>query len=95
MPAARNIRIQTHLTSKGQVVIPRAVREHLRWRPGLRLRVEISKSGAVELHPEVMDIDALLEQLSGCIKEGDALSELEADHRKEIESDEQWVRSRR
>ncbi|MBI3184358.1 MAG: AbrB/MazE/SpoVT family DNA-binding domain-containing protein [Myxococcales bacterium] len=40
---------ETKLTSKGQVVIPKAVRERLRWKPGTRLRVETLEEGAVVL----------------------------------------------
>ncbi|MBI5479909.1 MAG: AbrB/MazE/SpoVT family DNA-binding domain-containing protein [Deltaproteobacteria bacterium] len=40
---------ETRLTSKGQVVIPKKVRERLRWRPGTRLQVHALPGGAVEL----------------------------------------------
>lgn len=90
---------ETHLTSKGQVVIPKAVRDRMNWRAGMRLAVEVAEDGAVVLRADerAEDIDALIEQVSGFLKDvkGDPLSELEADRRAEIEADERWLRRRR
>ena len=80
----------TRLTSKGQVVIPKPVREQLRWSSGTELAVEIMDDGAVCLTPlaagEPVDI------LYGCLKDlpRDPLAELEAEHQAEIEADERW-----
>ena len=41
----------TRVTSKGQVVIPKPVREQLRWASGAQLAVEIMDGGAVRLSP--------------------------------------------
>ncbi|MFZ4690668.1 MAG: AbrB/MazE/SpoVT family DNA-binding domain-containing protein [Polymorphobacter sp.] len=41
---------QTHLSAKGQIVIPRDVRDRLRWTPGMRFDV-IERSGSVTLVP--------------------------------------------
>jgi AbrB family looped-hinge helix DNA binding protein len=88
----------TVLTSKGQVVIPKALRERLRWRPGKRLAVEELAGGAVRLSPAPDDDDfaALLKDLRGCLKgEGpDPLDELEAEHRAEVQEDERGRRRR-
>jgi AbrB family looped-hinge helix DNA binding protein len=82
----------TRLTSKGQVVIPKPVREQLRWVSGTQLAVEILGGGAVRLTPlEAADsIDALY----GCLRDlpRDPLADLEAEHQAEIEADERRQR---
>jgi AbrB family looped-hinge helix DNA binding protein len=85
----------TRLTSKGQVVIPKLVRDRLKWRSGLRLLVETANDGAVVLRPQISDRLTLIDELSGCLTEGDALSALEAEHRIEVEQDERRQRRRR
>lgn len=89
----------TRLTSKGQVVIPKPVRDHLAWRAGTRLRVEVVEGDALVLRREgpAPGVDALIDELSGCLAGAgrDPLRELEADHRAEIEADERSVRRRR
>jgi AbrB family looped-hinge helix DNA binding protein len=97
---AGKMKSETHLTSKGQVVIPKAVRDRLNWRTGMRLDVETLEDGAVVLRPETtvaQDIDELIDQVSGFLGrvKGDPLRDLEADHRAEIETDERWLRHRR
>jgi AbrB family looped-hinge helix DNA binding protein len=93
------MKAETHLTSKGQVVIPKAVRNRMRWKTGTRLQVEATDDGAVVLRPEGREegIDALIDQLSGCLRgyDRDPIAELEADHRTEIEADERWRHRRR
>jgi AbrB family looped-hinge helix DNA binding protein len=90
---------ETHLTSKGQVVIPKAVRDRLKWKSGTRLRVETTDDGAVVLRPSGRegDLDALIGEVSGCLRafDRDPIAELEADHRTEIATDERSVRRRR
>lgn len=78
----------TRLTTKGQVVIPKAVRERLRWAPGTELAVEEVGTGALRLSPfETADP---IDRLYGCLRAAprDPLVELEAEHRAEIEVDE-------
>jgi AbrB family looped-hinge helix DNA binding protein len=82
----------TRLTSKGQVVIPKAIRSQLRWRTGTQLQVEALPDGAVRLCPEAGDP---IEQAFGCLTEGDPLADLEAEHRAEVKADERWRRRRR
>jgi AbrB family looped-hinge helix DNA binding protein len=93
------MKTETHLTSKGQVVIPKAVRDRMKWRTGTRLQVEATADGAVVLRPggREGDLDALIEEVSGCLREfdRDPIAELEADHRTEIEADERWLRRSR
>jgi AbrB family looped-hinge helix DNA binding protein len=82
----------TRVTSKGQVVIPKPVREQLRWASGTQLAVEIVGGGAVRLTPlEAEDsIDTLYGSLKGLPQ--DPLADLEAEHHAEIEADERWQR---
>lgn len=101
-PASYHIgkmKMETHLTSKGQVVIPKALRDRMKWKTGTRLQVEATHDGAVVLRPggREDDLDALIEEVSGCLSEfdRDPIAELEADHRTEIEADERWLRRRR
>ncbi len=93
------MKTETHLTSKGQVVIPKPVRDRMKWRPGTRLRVEATSDGAVVLRRGGREggLDALIDQVSGCLAgyDRDPIAELEADHRAEIEADERWLRRRR
>ena len=92
------MKTETRLTSKGQVVIPKSVRDRLRWRAGVRLQVETADDGAVVLRREgrAGGIDALISQVSGCLRgyERDPIAELEADHRTEVAADERWHRRR-
>ncbi|RLB54148.1 MAG: AbrB family transcriptional regulator [Deltaproteobacteria bacterium] len=81
------MKAETQITSKGQVVIPKQVREYLRWRPGTRLCVEVAGDGGVVLRRQQDDFEDLLEQLSGCLEEGNPLAELESEHRAEVAED--------
>ncbi|HEY3353757.1 MAG TPA: AbrB/MazE/SpoVT family DNA-binding domain-containing protein [Polyangia bacterium] len=85
------MRASTKLRSKGQVVIPKAIRDRLRWRPGTRLNVEETPDGAVRLTRASVsraELDQVLRELCGCLRGTDALSALEAAHRAEVEADE-------
>lgn len=59
----------TTLTSKGQITVPKAVRDRLALREGDRLRVAVSSDGRVTLErerqPQVEDVYGLLRQLAG------------------------------
>jgi AbrB family looped-hinge helix DNA binding protein len=93
------MKAETRVTSKGQVVIPKAVRDQMKWKTGTRLEVEATHDGAVVLRPEGREygIDALIDQVSGCLKgyDRDPIAELEADHLTEIEADERSLRRHR
>ena len=82
----------TRVTSKGHVVIPKPVREQLRWASGTQLSVEIIAEGAVCL--TLLDAEDPIDTLYGCLKElpRDPLADLEAEHQAEIEADERWQR---
>jgi len=75
----------THVTTKGQIVIPKRVRELLHWRPGLKLEVENRDGGVVWLRPQADDI---IDQAFGCMRAGDPLGDLEREHLAEIGHDE-------
>jgi AbrB family looped-hinge helix DNA binding protein len=80
----------TRLTSKGQVVIPKSVRNRLRWVSGTELAVEILDDRAVRL--TLLEAGNPIDELYGCLKElpRDPLADLEAEHQAEIEADERW-----
>lgn len=73
----------TRLTSKGQLVLPKRVRETLGWRQGTRLRVE-RLAGAVKLTAE-RDLGALIDELAGSLAHLDLLAARDADRRLERE----------
>jgi len=88
------MRAATKLTSKGQVVIPRAVRERLRWTKGTRLNVEVGAGGKVLLWP--VEADDVVERLCGCLRggPGNALRDLEREHAAEVAADARFRRRR-
>ena len=88
----RFMKAATRMTSKSQIVIPKTVREQLRWGSGTQLAVEIMSDGAVRLAPLVAQDS--IDTLYGCLKglPRDPLAELEAEHQAEIKADERWQR---
>jgi len=75
------------MTTKGQVVIPREIRDAMGLRPGTRLRVE-TNGDVITLRR--MTKEAFAEwyaRLAGTLAHGDPVSDLEAEHRREIETD--------
>ncbi len=75
--------MDTRLSSKGQVVIPKQVREQLGLEPGTRLRVHVDGRRIV-LEPVT---EALIAELYGMFEGVDMLSELEEEHAREVERD--------
>jgi antitoxin PrlF len=47
------------LTSKGQITLPKAIRDYLKLRPGHRLEFEITSNGTVFLRPRNRDVREL------------------------------------
>jgi AbrB family looped-hinge helix DNA binding protein len=88
----RLMKAATRVTSKGQVVIPKPVREQLRWVSGTQIAVEIMGDGAVRLTP--LAAEDSIDILFGCLQDlpGDPVAALEAEHRAEIEADERRQR---
>ena len=74
----------TKLSSKGQLVIPKSVREALGLQVGTRFHVLIEDSKIV-LEPVE---GTALEALYGRYVDSDLLTELETEHRQEIQDEE-------
>jgi AbrB family looped-hinge helix DNA binding protein len=55
----------TTVSTKGQVILPKAVRERLRWSPGTRLLIEETPEGVV-LKPAPLFAPTRLEDVLGC-----------------------------
>jgi AbrB family looped-hinge helix DNA binding protein len=73
--------MQVKLTSKGQLVIPKPIRDALHLRAGDRLDVQvINESIILAISREPDQIEALCGSLAGV----DMLSELEEEHRREV-----------
>lgn len=73
--------MQTTLSSKGQLVIPKAVRKALHLSPGDQLQVQIV-DGKIVLEP--ITIQSLIDNLFGKFAGDDFLSDLEEEHRQEL-----------
>jgi AbrB family looped-hinge helix DNA binding protein len=58
---------RTRLSSKGQVIIPKAVREAHGWQPGVELEVE-DQGDAVVLRPANPFPPTTIEEVYGCLK---------------------------
>jgi AbrB family looped-hinge helix DNA binding protein len=83
---------------KGQVVIPKRIRDRLQLEPGDRLLVS-EEQDEVRIRKAVAgpaERRAIVASLRGILRDGkhDLLAELEADHRREIEADEREMRER-
>ncbi len=77
----------TRLTSKGQVVIPRALRQRLGWKPGTKLQAETAGKSVTLRRMRGGKAAAWLEEVAGCVTQGDPVGSLEQEHRREVESD--------
>jgi AbrB family looped-hinge helix DNA binding protein len=77
--------VATRVTSKGQVVIPKAVREQLRWTSGAQLAIEVLGDG---VRLTLLEAEDPIDALYGCLKDlpRDPLAELEAEHQAEIKA---------
>ena len=68
------------LSSKGQLVIPKSIRDAMRLKAGTRFEVEL-REGKIILEP--VETDAL-DALYGKYSDVDLLAELEAEHQREV-----------
>jgi antitoxin PrlF len=68
--------MESSITSKGQATIPKPVREHLRLRPGDRVKFFIHPDGSVVLLPGV-PVKALRGMLKSSFDEPVTLAEME------------------
>ena len=72
------------LSSKGQLVLPKSIREQLRLKNGDQFQARVVK-GTIVLEPVTL---GAIDRLHGILAGTDALQEFEADHRWEIEHDQ-------
>ena len=56
------------ITSKGQVTIPKAVRDRLHLESGDRLRFRVRDDDVIEVEPETVDLSALAGSVRGRVK---------------------------
>lgn len=71
----------THMSSRGQVVIPKAIRDRLKLDRDTELQVEVDGDRVILSPVRSMDWRGLRGHLRGL----DALSDLEQEHRAEVE----------
>ena len=57
----------THLSSKGQVVIPKAIREAHAWKPGQRFTIRETPDGAIVLQPQGTFPTTTSDEVAGCL----------------------------
>lgn len=57
----------TVVSTKGQVILPKAVRDRRGWKPGTKLTVEETPEGIL-LKPEPLFPPTTLDQVYGCLK---------------------------
>ncbi len=71
------------LSSKGQLVIPKPIRDALGLEEGTRFRIQVAE-GKIILEPQT---GSLIERLYGKFADADLLTDLEEEHRLEIQDD--------
>ncbi len=75
------------LSSKGQVVLPKPIRDRLRLKSGDQFQARIV-DGKIILEPVTM---SAIDRLYGILAGTDVLKELEEEHRQEVENDRNFV----
>ena len=58
--------MRTRVSSKGQIVIPKAVRNHYRWKPGTVLKIEETEAGVVLSPVGIASVPQ--KEVFGCLK---------------------------
>ena len=72
-------KLTTVVSTKGQVILPKAVRDQRGWKPGTKLTVEQTPDGVI-LKPEPLFPPTTLDDVYGCLKwEGPPISLEEMD----------------
>jgi AbrB family looped-hinge helix DNA binding protein len=72
------------LSSKGQLVIPKTIREQLNLGPATRFHIRLTEAGSIILDPIQADaVEALWGKYAGA----DLLADLEAEHQAELRRD--------
>lgn len=59
-------KLSTTLSTKGQVILPKAIRDLMKWKPGTRLAVEQTKGGVL-LKAEPLFPPTTIDQVYGCL----------------------------
>ncbi|HEX5795222.1 MAG TPA: AbrB/MazE/SpoVT family DNA-binding domain-containing protein [Geminicoccaceae bacterium] len=81
---------KTRLSSKGQVIIPKAVRDRHGWEPGVELEVE-DRGEAVVLRPANPFPPTTFEEVRGCLRyDGPPVTIQEMDAAVEREARRMW-----
>lgn len=69
--------MESALTSKGQMTIPKAAREHLKVRPGDRVKIFLHPNGTVVLIPK-LPITSIKGMFAGRVKRPVPIEEMDA-----------------
>jgi len=83
------------LSSKGQLVIPKQIRDELQLEPGAEFEVRVGDHRQIVLTPvkSKEEILAALDRLKGMFVGSDPIAELEKEHQWESERDDTRIRS--
>lgn len=69
--------MESSLTSKGQMTVPKAAREHLKVRPGDRLKIFLHPNGTVVLIPK-LPVSSIKGMFAGRVKKPVSIEEMDA-----------------
>jgi len=69
--------MDSSLTSKGQMTIPKAAREHLKVRPGDRVKLFLHPNGTVVIVPK-LPVTAIKGMFAGRVKKPVSVEEMDA-----------------
>lgn len=85
--------MKTRLSARGQVVIPKALRDALGWTEGQLLEVDLTGDRVVLGRPATRSVgEPSWMRWEGVLAGTDALEDLAAEHRAEIEQDARRLR---
>lgn len=78
----------TRLSSKGQLVIPKEIRQELDLRAGTEFEIEVVE-GRIVLKPlvDMDEVRQIIAEMRRLVGNENVLEDLEAEHRREIERD--------
>ena len=69
--------MESSLTSKGQMTVPKAAREHLKVRAGDRLKIFLHPNGTVVLIPK-LPVSSIKRMFAGRVKKPVSIEEMDA-----------------